>query len=590
VYPDIPIISSEQQARYLARVTPMNADRGETAPQQAAPGTLTSNQVDYYIDGVKYFTALDEEIDALLAAGGPGRYFYMSAWWLGLSAEKPGTPVKVTPATGITAKLFSAVKPELAAEWQVKFDDAYTALILPKSGKTLAVRLQELNSSGVDVRVLAWVSPFACYNLAAFSEGFGALNTMNLHTLLGVRELRARIGSANAAKVAVNLVSHPLGAAHCKLVVCGNQAQTRAYTGGIDPAESRKAAMWHDLAVRVTGPSATGIYKFFKQLWDEQENQPALTFNVDGSEIPARPKGWQPIPDPPAPVQGNGAGTCVQVLRTLPQMNFSVTGPDWLPLPPLVGPLLARSPAVRKNPISFAPDGCFEFKVALKKAIEAAEKYIFIADQAFTSEEIMDWIRLRLIQVPTLKVILLHGRDPSDPKTGDTAEAVNNHLIRGLQEDDFSLSGVQNVEFCVWTGHTVHCKVTIIDDVFCIIGSANSMQRSLYTDVELSVAILDSPDTGVVRKLRRDLWAHYCGMNFRPMEEMRLIDTNPPGYNELHDLNKALNLWVPAWGSVALQHAALDASVVAQPLPLPVVVAYSAQRHALNDGDSRTEF
>lgn len=526
--PNITTVSSQQQGKYLARITPMDADRGETAPLQAAPDSLTGNQVDYYIDGLKYFTALEDEMDALLAAAGPGRYFYMSAWWFGLAAETVDAPVNVTPATGLTAKLFAQVKPELAAPWQVKFSAAYTALILPRSGKSLGTRLQELNTAGVDVRVLAWASPFACFNLAQFSQGLGGLTTMNLHTLLGVRELRRRLGNANAAKVVVNLVSHPLGAAHCKLVVCGDQHQTRAFTGGIDPGQSRMDPSWHDLAVRVTGPSATGIYTFFKQLWDEQQRQQVITFNIDGSEIASLPDGWQPIPNPPAAARGNGTGTCVQVLRTLPQMNFSVTGPSWLPLPPLVGPLLAQSSAIRRSPVTFAPDGCFEFKVALKKAIDAAERYIFIADQAFTSEEVMDWIRLRIAAVPALKVILMHGRDPSDPNTGDTVEMVNNHLVRGVPADGASRSGVRNVEFCVWTGHTVHCKVTIIDDVFCIVGSANSMQRSLYTDVELSVAILDSPDGGVVRKLRRDLWATYCGLKFQPMEEMTLIDTNRP--------------------------------------------------------------
>ncbi len=584
-YPTTP----EQQAKYLARVTPFDAPGGETAPEQGAPASLTGNTVNYYINGGPYFSALDDEIDALCASNAPGRYFFMSAWWLALSKETPGTLVKVIPATGVTAKLFAAVKPELVAPWQANFDAAFTSLILPKSGKALIVRLGELNAAGVDVRVLGWVSPFACYDLKQFVPGLGGLGLMNLHTLLSVRELRRRLG-ANAPKVVVNLVSHPLGAAHCKLVVCGDQTEIRAYTGGIDPAETRKAPTWHDLAVRVTGPGASGIYKFFMQLWAEQQNQPAMTFSVDGTEIPARPDGWKPIPNPPDLAKGTGGGACVQVLRTLPQMNFTVSGPEWLPVNTVVRTLLTQSSAVRKAAISFAPDGCFEFKVALKKAISAAERYIFIADQAFTSEEIMDWICQRLVAVPTLKVILLHGRDPADPPSGDTVEMVNNHLIRGVPADMAATSHVRNVEFFTWANHTVHCKVTIIDDVFCIVGSANSMRRSLYTDVELSVAILESADTGVVRKLRRDLWATYCGMTFRPKEEMVLIDTNPPGYNELHDLNGALNLWDPRWGSTPLQHAALDPSITAAPLPMPVTIAFSPQQHALSDGDSRDKF
>jgi phosphatidylserine/phosphatidylglycerophosphate/cardiolipin synthase-like enzyme len=583
--------TNDQQNKYLARITPFNAPPGETAPEQAVTSSLTGNTVDYFIDGIKYFSALDDEIDALIASHAPGRYFYMSAWWLGLSDET-AAPVDVTPATGVTGKLFGTVAPQVAAPWKANLGQDFTSLILPKSNTPLILRLQALNAAGVDVRVLGWVSPFACYNLSALAPGLGGIGQLNLHTLRSVRALRLLMGN-NAPKVVVNLLSHPLGASHCKLVVCGDQNQIRAYTGGIDPVESRKAPTWHDLAVLVTGPGAAGIYNFFRQLWAEQPRQPNVTFTVGGIDIPARPDGWTPIPNAPAPAlaQGNGGGTCVQVLRTLPQMNFTATGPDWLPVNPVARTLLAQFSAASKPAISFAPNGCFEFKVALKKAISAAERYIFIADQAFTSEEIMDWICQRVAAVPTLKVILMHGRDPADQATGETPEAINNHLIPGLTKDIFSRSGIRNVEFCVWTGHTVHCKVTIIDDVLAIVGSANSMRRSLYTDVELSVAILDSADTGVVRKLRRDLWATYCGMTFKRPQEMPLIDTNPLGYGELLDLGKALSIWDPTWGTAPFVHpAALDPSVTAVTLPLPVTIPFSANVHNMADGDSRDKF
>jgi phosphatidylserine/phosphatidylglycerophosphate/cardiolipin synthase-like enzyme len=572
-----------QQAKitkYLARRTGLDsASPGETPPAQGFVGDLTGNQVDWFINGNRYFSALDQEIDALLTDTSAGRYFYLSAWWLGLTAEKKTAPVKVVPASGVMAKALGVVSQQLVAPWQAELESP--ALTLPVSGKPLAVRLQELHQAGVDVRVLAWVSPFAGYNLAAFSPAMAGINKVNLHTLLGIRELRRRFGSTGTAKVVANLASHPLGAAHCKLVVCGSKTATRAFTGGIDPVENRKSPGWHDVAVRLTGPAATGVYDFFRQLWAEQAEQPKLTFNVDGEEIPSRPGGWTAIPEPPKLAAGDGRGACVQVLRTVPQMNFSVTGPEWLPGSALQRALITTGAGLRKAPVSFAPDGCFEFKVALQKAISQAENYIFIADQAFTSQEIMDWIAVRLRAKPDLKVILLHGGDPADQKSGDLPEAINRHLIPGLSEEKkFTHSGIKGVEFWAWSGVTVHCKVTIIDDVFCIVGSANAMRRSLYTDVELSVAILDSTGSGLVSRLRRDLWTQYCG----------ITDTLDPGYGPLLDIDKALSLWSPFWGKDPGTGTKLLDAITGQALPLPVAAAYSEKLHDLADSDSRKTF
>ncbi|HMG61587.1 MAG TPA: phospholipase D-like domain-containing protein, partial [Streptosporangiaceae bacterium] len=187
----------------------------------------------------------------------------------------------------------------------------------------------------------------------------------------------------------------------------------------------------------------------------------------------------------------------------------------------------------------------------------------------------------RLRAKPDLKVILLHGGDPADQKSGDLPEAINRHLIPGLSEEKkFTHSGIKGVEFWAWSGVTVHCKVTIIDDVFCIVGSANAMRRSLYTDVELSVAILDSTGSGLVSRLRRDLWTQYCG----------ITDTLDPGYGPLLDIDKALSLWSPFWGKDPGTGTKLLDAITGQALPLPVAAAYSEKLHDLADSDSRKTF
>ncbi|MCH4243024.1 phospholipase D-like domain-containing protein [Acinetobacter gerneri] len=55
-----------------------------------------------------------------------------------------------------------------------------------------------------------------------------------------------------------------------------------------------------------------------------------------------------------------------------------------------------------------------------------------------------------------------------------------------------------------WQEIYVHSKVTIIDDVFLTMGSANINTRSMQTDTEMNIAI-EHGETA--RKLRHDLWA-----------------------------------------------------------------------------------
>jgi phosphatidylserine/phosphatidylglycerophosphate/cardiolipin synthase-like enzyme len=563
--------------KYLARETDREKwEDGDYAPEQAFVSDLTGNTVDYFINGDAYFKALEAEIDALCRSKAKGRYLYLSAWWLGL-ARLPATTL-VQPFGEQGTALLAPIAKNLVEPTQIGVEAH--ALELP-SGTLLARKLEDLLKSGADVRILGWVSPFAARYAIPQLAG---IRVVNVQTLLSIAEMRSRFGEF-ADKVMVNLVAHPMGASHCKLVVVGDQKSTRAFTGGIDPVMSRRAANWHDLAVRVTGPGAIAIYRFFQQLWAENLKLPPEGFVIDKAPIMSCLKTAGPIPDPPDLKGGDGTGACVQVLRTVPQMQFSTTGPAWLNQNAAVRTLITAGVGFRKAPIGFAPKGRFEFKVALQKAISRAEKFIFMADQGFSSQEIMSWINARLLEKPDLKVILLHGSDPADPPSGDLAEAVNSHLIPHLPIHLLHTSHVEGVEFHGWPGTAVHCKVTIIDDVFCIVGSANAMRRSLYTDIELSVAILDTTNTGIVRSLRRDLWAKYCGMHL-PAEHL-LVGVKDVGYDELLDIDNALSLWSPAWGGALPAGVRLLPAIRGFQLPMPATTAYSSDKHDLQDPDSR---
>jgi phosphatidylserine/phosphatidylglycerophosphate/cardiolipin synthase-like enzyme len=130
------------------------------------------------------------------------------------------------------------------------------------------------------------------------------------------------------------------------------------------------------------------------------------------------------------------------------------------------------------------------------------------------------------------------------------------------------------------TGHvidypaiTVHSKTTLIDDHWAIIGSANCMRRSLYTDWEHSVVFVDENDVAV-KEYRKKLWAHH-------------FDEADP--NTFDDLAESLYRWDPAWG-VDGGHAPRPTKIMPTTLPIagpPLVGAVRRKYDMWLDVDSR---
>jgi phosphatidylserine/phosphatidylglycerophosphate/cardiolipin synthase-like enzyme len=308
----------------------------------------------------------------------------------------------------------------------------------------------------------------------------------------------------------------------------------------------------------------------------------------------------------------------VQSLRTLPQFLYASS----LPFIP------------RAKPLSIAPSGSFTLASALRKALTAAQRVIYLEDQAFWSREELSWVNSAVKAQPALRVILLMpgGRDPNDPDVDEHAllcESINHGLLDGIQADaarlaqirlfrrygdtlpdpqisgnltianvtdqgvtsrvtfaaafpaipanalskvprwmhspsaggqiaDFRVIGndevaagapltiiVQNaagpdapannatVSFRMTQGVVVHAKTAIVDDHWALIGSANVTRRSLFTDIEHAVAVLDEDDL-FAKEYRKALWAEH----FRH-----------PTPDDFDDLDAALHAWDSTWGT-----------------------------------------
>ena len=103
-------------------------------------------------------------------------------------------------------------------------------------------------------------------------------------------------------------------------------------------------------------------------------------------------------------------------------------------------------------------------------------------------------------------------------------------------------------------GITVHAKTTIVDDHWAVIGSANCMRRSLYTDLECSVGFADTGPGTSVRDYRALLWSQHFQL---------------PSPAPINDLPTALKVWSDSWGPAGPSAIVRPGTVQEILLPFP---------------------
>ena len=559
----------------------VRAGTGEAAPVSTTEG----NTVTALIDGRQYFG----EIRALLEGMGSGdvarQFFYMTGWRLHMSDGPGRAETGMFSAAGRPVSPTTRVGQPLDVDPPFELEDTAQGPH-PVMGQLLAQRAFDR----VDVRVMGWVNPFMLMGIADQHVPPGFWNAA-AGTVKSIEWLRAqRVGNHNplAQRVCGLTVGHNFGAFHLKMVVAHNGDEALAFIGGIDFVKNRAAGemhlqsdTWHDAAVKVTGPAVRACYMLFKQLWDEQLSRSRADhfsgFLYDGRLVPAVAPGTSSVPPLTGArgrdVPNSGSGPhWVQVARTLPQF------------PNRQDPRDPRHADLVGGPLSFASrEGAFEVMVALRRAIAAATTYVYIEDISFFSSDVMDWLNLKLKEVEsTVTVILLSGQpDPDDPPTQQyTIEAINRHLLFDLNENQ-----LDRVRLFERTGVTVHSKLTIVDDRWLFVGSANCTRRSLFTDGELSVGVLgpdvadlQNPENSLAKQVRINLWGGHFGK--APLSNGRL---------QLTDLTAALAVWEPEWEKAGHPRPYdRPASLEKRPWPLPDTAAHFIEEaYDRYDYDSR---
>ena len=504
-----------------------NAD--EDLPSEPVPATYDGCRITPLIDPASFFSAFEAELSRIGVGG--GRFVYLANWSLGLGGDNPFTLDGVSGSNRLIDVLIAKAQ------------------------------------AGVDVRVLPWVSTTVMTGLTGtIAQGLGrgavrGIQNHNLMTLESVRLLREE--PQLLYKACLNINHHPAGSAHLKMAIVSDGVTCVGFTGGLDFVQSRYG--WRDVQAKIEGPVVQDLYDYFREIWNELISRIPIEFNVDGNVINSHLQGVG-ADDRPQPVQPRdirsapSVGTHhVQSLRTIPRYR-TIIGAPLLPS---------------------APQGIFNVRTALRKAILAAQTYIYIEDQYFWCGEIMSWINEAVRTHTDLKVILLsHG-------FGTLAQyAIDHDLFHNPDNPDLNPS--QRARIAIFrlarTGdlddgttypyadyNIVHSKTTLIDDQWAIIGSANCTRRSLYTDFEHAISMLDEAES-LVQQYRIHLWSEYfCG-------------------TEIENIQQALYAWDTAWGQAISGAPFFPTHLNRYSPPANVTLGYieTLRYNRVEDPDSRT--
>jgi phosphatidylserine/phosphatidylglycerophosphate/cardiolipin synthase-like enzyme/membrane-associated phospholipid phosphatase len=273
----------------------------------------------------------------------------------------------------------------------------------------------------------------------------------------------------------------PGGSHHQKLVVLrhhGRPERDVAYVGGIDLCHGRKddqthrgdeqpcplgaaygsRPAWHDVQVAVQGPAVVDFERTFRERWEDPGRLTRSPYRRWRDRL-LRPTGPALCPTP-SPAPAPGGTDAVQVLRTFPY---------------------------RRRGYAFAPGGERSIARAHLKALTRARRLVYLEDQYIWSPQVVRAFADALADRPGLRLIAVLPHHPdrdstvyNAPQLFARAEVMT--LLRRAGGERVAFYGLEND---TGTPVYVHAKVTVIDDVWCTVGSDNLNLRSWTYDSEM---------------------------------------------------------------------------------------------------------
>jgi phosphatidylserine/phosphatidylglycerophosphate/cardiolipin synthase-like enzyme/uncharacterized membrane protein YdjX (TVP38/TMEM64 family) len=290
---------------------------------------------------------------------------------------------------------------------------------------------------------------------------------------------------------------HPVSASHHqKVVVIDDEI---AYSGGLDltgsrwdttahdPGDARRRtpdgapyAPFHDVQIAVTGAPARWLGELCRERWRL----------ATGETLPA------PTEAPPRARRRREARAASRFV--LPDDRFDA---------PVVA--LARTTPAYKTTREVR-----EVERLFLDMIARAERYIYIENQYFTADVVVDALKtkLRRARGPEIVIVLPKRQDNwlsqrtmgtlSDAAVAEVRAADRHKRLHILYPEDKRLDAGLYVN--------VHAKVMAVDDQYLRIGSANLNNRSMGLDTEMDV-VVDATADEAARARIREIVAHLIG-------------------------------------------------------------------------------
>ena len=286
---------------------------------------------------------------------------------------------------------------------------------------------------------------------------------------------------------------HPVGASqHQKFVVVDRAI---AFVGGMDVCESRwdarehaaecpdrcsrgkPYAPYHDVQAYLTGDGVDVLRGWFAERWRLATGKALALPDAPRTEIRIRP---------------TLALTAdrVALARTLPEME--------------------------EPPIAAARE---LFALHLR-AIESAERLIYLENQYFSSDEIAAALigRMEHHGGPPLQIVLVLPAKSAGFKERISIGAYQRALLAQLTRVAAATGHHLGVYYTAAPGADgdvpvfIHSKVLCVDDRLVLVSSANTSNRSMGFDTELGIAWESDAPTDVLRRVRIDLLGEHCGL------------------------------------------------------------------------------
>lgn len=363
----------------------------------------------------------------------------------------------------------------------------YPDFRMPDGRGTVFDVLDKAKARGLDVRVIFWRTDR--------KDSLHFHGTADDHAMLAGRGSRFLARWDRAQK-------HYCQHQKSWLIDAGTEHEV-AFVGGInlDPMsmsppghEGRDGEHIHDVYLELRGPSASDVHHNFVQRWNE-----ASEHRLERGSWPDSNDDM--LLDFPQRLSASAGSSIVQMQRTVRAGHY-FRG--------------AATPGGEPYDIGKGEFSVYEQYV---KAIDAAERTIYIEDQYVASPDIIEHLHAALAR--GVAVIYLVPADPEiqvkEARRKGSAQAFFDRVAALAAFDNFAMVGIAAPQSdgrleAVY----VHAKIMMVDDCWATIGSCNIASQSFFCDTELNAAIWDEDFT---RDLRATLLKEHLGIDTSRMED-----------------------------------------------------------------------